>query len=763
LQSIDIFPWHDNFNTGVSTIDQQHQRLVELLNILAGHVANQTDIPTLNVIFDELADYAVYHFQTEEAIWHEYLPEDAMEIQHGETHNGFINSVENLKEQTNNKSVNSVIEKVLSFLTLWLASHILETDRHMAMIVLAIEFGMSLKNAKKHAEKQMKGTTRVLIDIMLSTYNSHVTNTLQLMKEISERKQVEIELKAALEAQQITMVRIQSLMDSSFDAIITTDQKGKVIDWSHQAEVIFGYSKNKAMGRDVADLIVPDTHREAHRQGMNRFIKTGIPAIIGKRIEIQGMRSDGTEFPAELTISALLQNQEHVFCAYVRDITDRKRTEETLYKLAFYDPLTNLPNRRLLHDRLHQILLLSTRQNLYGAILQINLNKFKFLNDTKGHYFGDLLLKEVAERLQTIIHTDDTIARIGGDEFVVVLNSLSDNVDQSAIQAQKIAERVRDAIIQPFDLQGHEYYASSSIGIILLPNHENTVDELLKFADSSIQQSKRSEGNTIQFFDPVTQASLESRIQMEYWMQKALNDQYRLYFQIQVSVDGQAIGAEALIRWHHPEQGLISPAAFIPLAEKTGLILQIGQWVLETACVQLKAWEQNQNARHLILAVNVSPKQFHQSDFVKQVLAVLKHTGANPEKLKLELTESLLAEDLEDLISKMNALKAVGVKFSLDDFGTGFSSLSYLKRLPLSQLKIDQSFIRDALTDPNDAAIVRTIIALGQSLGIEVIAEGVETEEQRNFLAIHGCLHYQGYLFSRPLPIEQFEALLNHD
>ena len=514
------------------------------------------------------------------------------------------------------------------------------------------------------------------------------------------------------------------------------------------------------MGREVAGLIVPEALRKAHRESVKRFVQSGLATVIGKRLEVQAMRADGSEFPVELTIAALVKNQEPVFSAYVRDISERKKAEETIYQLAFHDPLTKLPNRRLLRDRLQQTLLVNARTNLYGAILQLNLNKFKVLNDTRGHAIGDLLLTQVATRLQATVHPDDTIAHMGGDEFVVVLNSISKNIEQSAIKSQKIAERIRDAIIMPFDLQGQEYFASLSIGIILFPNQKNSVDDLLKFVDSAIQQTKKSKYNTIQFFDPANQALLESRIELEYLMQKALNDQYSIYFQVQVDSHGRAIGAEALIRWHHPEQGLISPAAFIPLAEETGLILQIGQWVLDKACVQLKAWEQNEQGRDLVLAVNVSAKQFRQADFVAQVLSTLNKTGARPGKLKLELTESILVDDLEDVIGKMNALKAIGVKFSLDDFGTGFSSLSYLKKLPFSQLKIDQSFIRDALIDPNDAAIVRTIIALGHSLEIEVIAEGVELEEQRTFLADHGCLHYQGFLFSKPVPIEAFELLL---
>jgi predicted signal transduction protein with EAL and GGDEF domain len=363
-------------------------------------------------------------------------------------------------------------------------------------------------------------------------------------------------------------------------------------------------------------------------------------------------------------------------------------------------------------------------------------------------------------RIQACVHSDDTTARLGSDEFAVILENLDFEIDQAAKQAEGVAERILLSIKKPFDLNGSEYYCSACVGISLFRENETEMEELLKQADSAMFQAKKSGRDRIHFFDAGMQATLEEHVKLESWLRKALPEQLRLYFQLQTNSRGQTECAEVLLRWQHPEIGMISPAAFIPLAEETGLILPIGRWVLETACLQLKAWEAQANMRHMKLAVNVSAKQFHQPNFVDQVMDVLNQTGADPTRLKLELTESLLVENLETVIANMTALKAEGIVFSLDDFGTGFSSLSYLKRLPLSQLKIDQSFVRDLLEDPNDAAIVRTVIALGQSLGLEVIAEGVETEEQKNFLAAHGCNHYQGYLFSKPVPVEDFERIL---
>jgi PAS domain S-box-containing protein/hemerythrin-like metal-binding protein len=332
LNSIDIFPWNENFNTGVAKIDEQHRKLVQLLNQLASHIAFKSDLPALNIIFAELADYAVYHFQTEEAIWHANLADDPLEASHKKVHDSFINAVIQLKGDDGQKPMALVIEELLSFLTLWLASHILETDRYMAMVVLGIQSGMSADAAKNQAREQMSGTMQVLIDIILSTYGNHVTNTLRLMREIAEHKQAEISLRAAHQAREESMARMQMLKDSALDAIISMDQDGRVIDWNPQAEIIFGYSKTQAIGRDLADLIVPPIHREAHRLGVIRFLSEGSPSIIGRRREISGMRFDGSEFPIELAISSMVQNNQHVFSAYVRDITERKEYEDGLIR-----------------------------------------------------------------------------------------------------------------------------------------------------------------------------------------------------------------------------------------------------------------------------------------------------------------------------------------------------------------------------------------------------------------------------------------------
>ncbi len=443
------------------------------------------------------------------------------------------------------------------------------------------------------------------------------------------------------------------------------------------------------------------------------------------------------------------------------DITERRLTEQKVHQLAFYDALTGLPNRRLLMDRLHQAFAVSERNARYGALMFLDLDHFKTLNDTKGHEIGDLLLIEVAARLQSCIRDGDTVARLGGDEFVVVLEMLSAEVNEAVTQAELVGEKIRAALNVPYQLNQYEHSTTPSIGIVLFQGHQQSIDNLLKYADTAMYQAKSAGRNAIRFYDPDMQAALEARIELEAELRLALEkQQFCLYYQIQVDSRRAAIGAEVLLRWIHPVRGLVSPLKFIPLAEETGLILPIGLWVLQTACAQLKVWQDDVSTRNLVLAVNVSARQFRQEDFVAQVQRVLMDSGAKAGNLKLELTESIVLENVEDTIARMREIRQLGVSFSMDDFGTGYSSLQYLKRLPLNQIKIDQSFVRDIATDPNDAAIVQTIIAMTEAMGLDVIAEGVETQVQLEFLDLRGCHAFQGYLFSKPVPIEQFEALL---
>lgn len=434
--------------------------------------------------------------------------------------------------------------------------------------------------------------------------------------------------------------------------------------------------------------------------------------------------------------------------------------EEALHQLAFYDPLTRLPNRRLMRDRLQRALSVSTRNHLYGAVLMIDLDNFKRINDTRGHDVGDRLLVEVALRIQSCVRQADTVARLGGDEFIVMLVDLSPDDDQAALQAEGVGKKILEAIHQPCMLENKLHLPAASMGLCLFLGQNAPLDDLFKRADIAMYQAKSSGRNALRFYDPQIQATLETHMALESELRDALpSHQFQLYYQIQIDNTHGVLGAEVLLRWKHPQRGLVSPDQFIPMAEETGLILPIGEWVLRTACEQLKLWAADPVTEKYLLSVNVSARQFRQPDFVDGVCKVLAQTGINPQRLKLELTESLVLHNMADTIDKMKALNRQGIHFSLDDFGTGYSSLAHLTALPIQQLKIDRSFVRNIVSSQNDAVIVQTIIGMAQNLGLSVIAEGVETEEQRACLERFGCRTYQGYLWGKPIPLRIFEAL----
>ncbi|NUZ06557.1 GGDEF and EAL domain-containing protein [Piscinibacter koreensis] len=440
------------------------------------------------------------------------------------------------------------------------------------------------------------------------------------------------------------------------------------------------------------------------------------------------------------------------------DVTERRLAEAETQRLAFFDPLTGLPNRRLMLDRLEHAIGNSARTSGYGALLFIDLDNFKDLNDTKGHAAGDTLLKQVGQRLSGCLRQADTAARMGGDEFVVIVENLGADAMQAATHAESVATMVLREIGMPYDIDGATCCSTPSIGIVLFGAPDDTADELLKRADFAMYQAKSAGRNTLRFYDPAMQEAMLARAALETSLRAGLQrGEVEIYLQPVVDAERRVVGAEALARWQHPERGNVPPAEFIPLAEQCGLIHQLGGHVLQAACDQLVRWSRSPASSTLKISVNVSARQFHQADFVRQVTDIIDRSGARADLLKLELTESVLLDDVEATIVKMTELKAHGVCFSIDDFGTGYSSLAYLKRLPLDELKIDRSFVADVLTHPNDATIVRTILALAQAFSLDVVAEGVETEEQRQFLMQHGCALFQGYLFGRPVAVGQFE------
>lgn len=550
---------------------------------------------------------------------------------------------------------------------------------------------------------------------------------------------------------------LQATLDAIPDLLFDIDINGIIHNYHTNQPDLLTVAPAKFLGKSF-HLFLPEDACEVVHAALDEAAEHGMSS--GKCYSLMLPRGFAT---FELSVSRKANEQNGVarFVVLSRDITQRKESEERINKLAFYDPLTQLPNRRLLQDRLEHAITTSLRQDKLGALLFIDLDDFKTLNDNRGHHIGDLLLIAVAARLRLAVRAQDTVARLGGDEFLVVFEGLEADHDKAALHVQQIAEKILVSLNNAYQLEGQEYFNSPSIGICLFGDKPVQIEELLKQADQAMYHAKAAGRNTLRFFDPEMQAVTAQRFALQNEIRDALQQQqFQLYYQPQINHTGTVVGAEALMRWLHPKRGMIPPLDFIPIAEESGLILPMGNWIFATACAQLVAWSQSAQTADIILSINVSARQFQHPDFVEQLLDIIKRSGAAPYKLKLELTESMLVANQQDIITKMDALKSHGIKFSLDDFGTGYSSLSYLKRLPISELKIDKSFVNDILTDTNDAAIARMIIRLAQSMELTVIAEGVETKEQRDWLEQEGCLKYQGYYFGRPVPADKFNVAL---
>lgn len=564
--------------------------------------------------------------------------------------------------------------------------------------------------------------------------------------DITDRKEIEARLQAS-------EARFRSLTELSSDWYWETDAQYRFTRFDGYRQGGSNLPMEYTLGKtrwELGSLNLSEEDWQQHRLVLAR-------RQMFKDFEIQRLASHGQTY--WITVSGMpmfdAQGEFRGYRGIGREITTRKLAEDETLRLAFYDTLTGLPNRRLLMNRLSQALALSERSQKYGAILFIDLDNFKDLNDTQGHDVGDQLLQQVALRLANCVREVDSAARFGGDEFVVMIENLSEELDAATSQARQIAEKILGELAQPYSLKTLQHSSTPSIGITMFSGATPNGEEALKRADVAMYQAKADGRNTLRFFDPSMQSAVVERACLDADLRLALQRQ-ELVLHCQPVVDGvgRATGFEALLRWQHPVRGLLPAGQFIGQAEQSGLIGLIGKWVLQTACQQLVAWAERPELREMNLSVNVSARQFKQSDFVTQALTILEQTGANPKRLKIELTENALLGDVEDAIRKMHELHARGVGFLIDNFGSGHSSLRHLRRMPLDQVKIDQSLVRDILTNPNDAAIVRTILALAQSLDLTAVAEGVETAEQRTFLLDHGCLAFQGYLFGAPEVIQ---------
>jgi len=876
MYSVEVFPWNKNFEVGVPLIDEQHQKLVELLNVLAGHLAYQSDIPTLNNVFNDLAEYAIYHFQAEERIWHSFFPEDAWETKHKDDHRRFLTTVNRIMAGKTARPLDEVIEEILTFLTQWLAFHILDTDMRMAKVVLAVQSGVPLNQAKEQADQEMSGAMKVLIETMLSMFDALSSRTMQLAKEVVERQKAEQVSQDALDRLQKIASQVPGLVfqfqlfpdgssripyaneairslyrvspeevsedatkvlaalhpddlenfKTSFkvsardltpwrqeyrlkfddapvcwlfgnalpqrqadgsvlwhgfitditkhkqtevdlriaatafelqDAMLVTDANNVILKVNQAFTRITGYSAEEVIGK-TPNLLSSGQHDKTFYSSMWESINR-TDAWQG---EIWNRRKNGEMFPEWLIITAVKEpdeKNEHVnnYVASFSDITSRKAAEEEIKQLAFYDPLTQLPNRRLLQERLKHSIDVERRDGKRLALLMLDLDRFKAVNDSLGHLAGDELLQQVAVRISARLRDVDMVARLGGDEFVVLLEDIAHAED-----AARVAAEIIFVLGKPFQLtQSSDVQIGASIGISLYPEHGASYEMLMDHADAALYQAKDQGRGCYAYFSEDQTLAARERIALETRLRRAIEQgELRVFYQPQVDIEsGRIVGAEALVRWQDPIEGLIPPLRFIPIAEETGLILEIGAWVLRETCRQGRLWL-DAGLPPLTLAVNVSPQQFRRGDISALVATALNETGFPAEYLELEMTESGLLENQDNVMALLNKLRSQGIRLAIDDFGTGFSSLAYLKHFPLDVLKIDKSFIDDIPHLQDDMEIAATIIAMGHILGFKVLAEGVETPEQLAFLREKKCDSYQGYIKSPPVPAKAFALLL---
>jgi len=760
VEGREIFQWSAGFNVGLGEVDDQHAKLVELLNRLAQYHTSATFEDDVLKVFDELMAYTAYHFATEDKLMRDHAEDLAHVDAHRQAHREFIEMASAARNEAET-SPNEATGNTIVFLTNWLIHHILGMDRRLAMEVRRTQKRRNIPvtvGAIPHAEH----TIDMLISAIDNLYERLGQNVAEL-RESNQRLAGELAKSRLAEAE----LRIAATAFEVQEGILIADAQARILRVNRAFCEISGYTAEEVIGRNPRMFSSGIQSSDFYASMWKSINATG-----SWHGEIWNRRKNGESYPARLSITSVRSDEGEPthYVSTTTDLAPRKHAEDRIKNLAYFDQLTQLPNRRLMLDRLDRLLSARARNDRHGAILMLDLDDFKSLNDSMGHGVGDNLLIEVARRLQSCVRDDDTVARLGGDDFVVVLGDLGTE-DRAPMQAEFVAAKIQEALAQPYQLDividgvihgTCRHTATSSIGIALFKDRKVSAESLVTRAETAMYLAKKSGRQSHRFFEDDMQQLVIRRASLERDLRVAIGErQFELYYQPQVDARGLVVGAEGLVRWNHPERGVIEPGEFIPLAEETGLIVPLGHWVIEEACRCLSTWATSHALSELTLAVNVSAKHFSQPTFTDEVLALVEHYGVTPGRLKLELTESHFLENPADVIQRMARLKAQSIKFSMDDFGTGYSSLAYLKQLPLDQLKIDQSFVRDILTHANDAAIAKTIVSLAQSLGLSVIAEGVETDAQRRFLIEHGCPTCQGYLFSRPVPVDAFEAIVD--
>jgi len=738
MRNIDIFPWNEHFNTGIKIIDEQHRNLVDIINRLAKHVSLGSGSLELKSIFDELVEYTVYHFQTEEAIWHKYLPNDTLDRDHKVIHQQFVTKVLEFKAE---QESNRLTKDILLYLAKWLASHILETDRYLAYIVLAVEDGCELHQAKTMADEHMKELTQVLTEVILSIYSSLSSNTMDLIREMKAHDSAALALKKKKE-------ELETIFNTSKDGIAILDLDTNFLDANRAYLEMTGYDLEELLTKSYYELSLPEDRNRA-LETINSVIKKGSITNYEKKCVVNNSKS------IIINMSfAMMPDRKRIIIS-TKDVSEYKEQERKLQYIAHYDVVTGLPNRVLLSDRLQQVMSHAGRSHSELAVVYLDLDGFKTINDLYGHDVGDILLSTLATRMKKILREGDTIARMGGDEFVVVLLDIMYHED-----CISMLMRLLSATSQSVEINGISMSVSASIGVCFYKGGDDIdADQLIRQADQAMYQAKLLGKNRYHIFDAVQDHSVRIHHEGLEEIEKAfINEEFILYYQPKVNMrTGKVIGAEALIRWNHPQKGILPPIKFLPIIEGHSLLVRVGDWVMQSAMNQIEQFKLD--GIDIPISVNIDALQLQEDDFVKKLQSLLLlHPEVKFGKLELEILETSALDDIDRISSVMKECQEIGVYFSLDDFGTGYSSLTYLKRLPAKLLKIDQSFVRGMLNDPDDLAILDGVIGLSVAFQRDIIAEGVESIEHGEMLLRLGCEKAQGYVIAKPMPPENFTS-----
>ena len=738
MRNIDIFPWNKHFNTGIKIIDEQHRNLVDIINRLAKSVALGSENVELNSIFDELVEYTVYHFQTEEAIWHKYLSHDTLDADHKVIHQQFVTKVLEFKAE---QESNRLTKDILLYLAKWLASHILETDRYLAYIVLAVEDGSDIHQAKAIADERMNELTQVLTEVILSIYSALSSNTMDLIHEMKAHDSAALALQKKKE-------ELETIFNTSKDGIAILDLDANFLDANRAYLEMTGYDLEELLTKSCYELSLPEDRNRAV-ETIKNVVENGSITNYEKKCVVNNGKS--------ITINmafAMMPDKKRIIIS-TKDVSEYKEQERKLQYIAHYDVVTGLPNRVLLSDRLQQVMSHAGRSHSELAVVYLDLDGFKTINDLYGHDVGDILLSTLATRMKKILREGDTIARMGGDEFVVVLLDIMHHED-----CISMLMRLLSATSQSVKINGISMSVSASLGVCFYKGGDDIdADQLIRQADQAMYQAKLLGKNRYHIFDAVEDHSVRIYHESLDAIEKAfINEEFILYYQPKVNMHtGKVIGAEALIRWNHPQKGIVPPGVFLPVIEGHSLSVKIGEWVIERGIKQIVEFKRE--GLNIPISINVDALQLQQDNFVKQLQSLLlQHPEVKQGDLELEILETSALEDIDRISSVMKECQQIGIHFSLDDFGTGYSSLTYLKRLPAKLLKIDQSFVKGMLSDPDDLAILDGVIGLSVAFQRDIIAEGVETIEHGEMLLRLGCEKAQGYVIAKPMPPEDFSS-----